>query len=168
MIRDGPWRKNQNGYLKKPNSWGYRYTLLSTFIYVSFYWLVFFIQYHPSGKNYFSSRFQIGSKELLKLLQWTGLSSQITDPPRGNIRMLLNLSVRLSGACGAGLGVRRHTRKYKQEIISAPATTSGVWATHIFLHYIWLKRNITESHKPPSKCHWKSKEGVFFTWMERL
>lgn len=35
------------------------------------------------------------------------------------------------------LGSRRHTWKYKQELISAPATTSGARAAHVFLHYIW-------------------------------
>lgn len=72
------------------------------------------------GKNIPHLGFLIGSKELLN---FSSLSSQITDPPRGNVRMLLNLSLQPYRACGLDLGFYRHTQEYKQELFWAP--TSG-------------------------------------------
>lgn len=86
---------------RETESQEYRRARFSTFVYVSLGWPNY-LQYHPSGKNSFEvSDWQQG---IIKCLHWTFLSSQITDPPRGNIRMLLNLSIQLYGGCGLVFG----------------------------------------------------------------
>lgn len=167
MIRGSPGEKDKINKAKKekPNLREYRHILFSAFVYVSLDWPAF-LQRRPSGKMISHLGFQIGSKELLSFSSGPFFSSQIADPPRGNIGIVIkSVTPALQSSRSGPLGLSRlqtHTRKYKQDLIWAPATTSGARATHVLLSLHLMNAASLEA-ADPSKCHWESKVGVFFT-----